>query len=87
MKSAGDFLAKFKSLTPPDDALRSAIARAVSVVCSTTLAKGAIKIQNNIAFIACSSVLKNKIRIDRRAILDDVYERVPKARDMVRDIR
>ena len=87
MKRAGDFLAKFNKLTPPNDALRSAVVKAVSSIVGATITKSAIRIHNGTAFIECSSVLKNKIRIDRRAILDDIHERIPKARESVRDIR
>lgn len=87
MKVAGDFLAKFNRLTPPHDVLRSAVQRAIETVMGVKIVKGIVRIQNSVAFIDCSSILKNKIRVDRVAILDDVYERVPKARELLRDIR
>ena len=87
MKQAGDFLAKFNKLTPPDDAIKRAIISAVQVVVGKVLTKANIKIHNGVAFIEVSSILKNKIRIERRSILDLIYEKIPKARDSVRDIR
>lgn len=87
MRSAGDFLSKFQKLTPPDDALRRAVASAVTKVLGKEVSKGQVKIQNGVAFIDVSSIAKNKIRLERRAILDLLFEKIPKAADKVRDIR
>jgi hypothetical protein len=87
MKSAGDFLSKFQKLTPPDDALRKAVASAVHAVVQAPVTKTQVKIQNSVAFIQVSSIAKNKIRLHRREILDLIYESIPKARESIRDIR
>ncbi len=87
MKTAGDFLFKFQKLTPPNDALRRAVARAVSTVLGTPVEKGLVRVQNQVAFVNISSVAKHKLRLERRALLDLIYEQLPKARDLVRDVR
>jgi hypothetical protein len=87
MKLASSFFSKFLSLTPPNDALRRVVASATSTVLGTQIEKGQVQVRDGVAFINVSSVAKNKIRIERRAILDLVYERLPNAQSLLRDIR
>lgn len=87
MRSAGDFLSRFQKLTPPNDALRRAVAHAVTKVLGTTVAKDKVRVQNHVAFVDVSSVAKHKLRLERRELLDLIYEQLPKARDLVRDVR
>ena len=87
MKLASDFLSRFLKLTPPNDALRRAVSSAVTQVIGAEVPKGAVRIHNGVAFVEVSSVAKNKIRLERRAILDLVYEKLPSAAGLVRDIR
>lgn len=87
MKLIGDFLARFNKLTPPDDAVKSAVVAAVQEATNITLSKKAIRIQNETVFVAGSSVMKNTLKIHRGKILEAIYEDLPKSRDSVRDIR
>lgn len=87
MKSAGDFLSKFQKLTPPNDALRRAVARAASEILGATVPKEKVRIQNFVAYIDVSSVLKHKLRTERAELLALIQESLPKARDLVRDVR
>ncbi|MBU6310740.1 hypothetical protein KGO06_02270 [Patescibacteria group bacterium] len=87
MKSASDFLSKFHKLTPPNDAVRRAVAQAVSAVLGTHIPKERIRVHNGVAFIELSSVARNKLRIERQSVLEVLYERLPSARHTVRDIR
>lgn len=87
MKLAGDFLSKFKSLTPPDDAIKRAVAEAVHNVVGIPAKKKDVTLANGIAFIDCSSVAKSALRTRRSEILKELFEALPKAREEVRDIR
>ena len=87
MKSAGDFLSKFQKLTPPNDALRRAVAQAVGGVLGTPVAKERVRIQNGVAYVDVSSVAKHKLRTERREVLDCLYEALPKAKNLIRDVR
>ncbi|OGG43050.1 hypothetical protein A2841_01600 [Candidatus Kaiserbacteria bacterium RIFCSPHIGHO2_01_FULL_48_10] len=87
MKSASDFLSKFNNLTPPDDAVRKAVAESVSRIVGVPLTKGDVSLSRGIAFVKCSSVQKSAIKLARAAVFEDLYARLPKARDTVRDIR
>lgn len=87
MRPAGDFLSRFQKLTPPNDALRRTIAQAASFVLGVRVEKGQVTIHNGVAFVDVSNVAKHKLRTERRAVLDEVYERLPKARELVRDVR
>jgi hypothetical protein len=87
MKSAGDFLSKFKNLTPPDDAVRKAVVVSVRRVAGVTLAQADITLSRGVAFVKCSSVAKSAIRVLLKDIFEDLYTSMPKARETVRDIR
>ncbi len=87
MKSASHFLGKFDKLTPPNDAVRRAVAAAINAVLGTTLSKADIRVQNSVAFVSVSSVLKHKIRLERAEILSAIAERLPAGRHGVRDLR
>ncbi len=87
MKKIQGFLDKFQKLTPPQDAIRGAVATAASAVLGTTVSKDKVRVQNGIAFITLSSVAKNKLRLGRETFFALLYERLPKARQLVRDVR
>ena len=87
MKLAKDFLSKFKNLTPPDDAVRKAVADSIARIVGVPLKKGDVLLSRGIAFVQCSSVQKSAIRVSRAAVFEELYARLPKARDTVRDIR
>ena len=87
MKLAKDFLSKFKNLTPPDDAVRKAVADSIARIVGVPLKKGDVLLSRGIEFVQCSSVQKSAIRVSRAAVFEELYARLPKARDTVRDIR
>lgn len=87
MRLVGDFLSRFQNLTPPNDSLKKAVAESIREAVGVKLSKNAVRIDQRVAFISASSVLKNTMRINRGKILELLYEKAPKARDTVRDIR
>lgn len=87
MKQAGNFLSKFEKITAPHDALKRAVIGSVRDIVGAVLEKKHITIRSGTAYIESSSVIKNKIRIDRSKILSNLYERIPSAVKSVRDIR
>ena len=87
MKLASDFLSKFQSLTPPDEAVRSAIAKIVHAVAGVPATKKDVTLSRGTAFIECSSIAKSAIRVHRGEILAELFIELPKARDIIRDIR
>jgi hypothetical protein len=87
MKLAKDFLSKFQNLTPPDDAVRKAVAETIRSVVGAPIARADVTIRNGIAFVQCSSVAKSAIRVQRGKVLEELYREMPKARELVRDVR
>jgi hypothetical protein len=87
MKKAGDFLSRFKNLTPPDAAVREAVAEAVSTVAGVPISKKNVSIAHGVAFVKASSVAKSAMRLRRADILEHLFHELPKARDLVRDVR
>lgn len=87
MKQIHGFLEKFLKLTPPNDAIRLAVAHAASRVLGVPVGKEKVQVKNGTAFIEVSSIAKNKLRIERSSFFEVLYERMPKARELVRDLR
>ncbi len=87
MKLVGDFLSKFQSLSLPNDAARRAVAEAVRAITGVPAEKKDISIASGVAFVRCSSVAKNAIRLQRADVLTELYRVLPKARELVRDVR
>jgi hypothetical protein len=87
MKLAKDFLSRFHALTPPDDAVRRAVADAVSSIAGIPATKKDVSIARGVAFVKTSSVAKSSLRMHRIEILEQVFHALPKARDAIRDIR
>lgn len=87
MKLVGDFLARFQNLTPPDDVLRRIVATTISSIAKVPLKKEDVSISNSIAFVRCSSIAKSAIQIKRGAILAEIFQEMPKAKNALRDIR
>ena len=87
MKLVGDFLSRFKNLTPPNDSIKTALIESVRENIGVSISKNAVRLAQNTAFISSSSIIKNTIQINRGKILESLYEKTPKAKDFVRDIR
>lgn len=87
MRLIGNFLARFKDLTPPHDSIKEALSRTLEETVGVPCTKDRVSIQNGVAHIRVSSVAKNTIQINRSHILERLFERLPKARDTIRDVR
>lgn len=87
MKKIADFLSRFKSLTPPDDAIKKELAAAIEEALHVPVGKKSIQIAHGVAFVAGSSVMKSAITVNRGKILQSLYDALPKSRESVRDVR
>lgn len=87
MKQVGSFLSRFQNLTPPDEAVKNEIARAVKNIAGVPVSKKNVTLARGIAFIDCSSVGKSVIRTRKAEILEEIFAALPKARESVRDVR
>jgi hypothetical protein len=87
MKQAGSFLARFNNLTPPDDAVRRAVADAIKNIAGVPVTRSQVKVTRGIAYVTCSSVAKNTIRRFKVEIFAEVSKLIPKARQHLHDIR
>ena len=87
MKQAGSFLGRFQKLTPPDDAVRRAVAEAIRNVAGVPITREKVRVVRGVAFVTCSSVARNAIRVARGKIFEELGKILPKARQQVREIR
>jgi|CXWL01.1.fsa_nt_gi hypothetical protein len=87
MKKINSLLSRFQNITPPNDAIRRAVAKAISDIAGVKIKREDVTLQRGVAFIKCSSVAKSVIRSSRSAILSEIVRELPSARDTVRDLR
>lgn len=87
MKLAGDFLQRFQKLTPPNGSVRKALSASIREETGIVVAQSNINVSRLVAYVQCPSIEKNVIRLARTAVLKSLYEKVPTARESVRDIR
>lgn len=87
MKLVGHFLDRFNKLSPPNDSLKTELIKALNETLNIQCSKEKISIQSGVAFVRVSSVLKNTIQINRNAVLENLFERIPRAKEIIRDIR
>lgn len=87
MKHAASFLDRFQNLTPPNDAVRKAVAEAIRTIAGVPITREQVKVVRDVAFITCSSIARSAIRRSRGHILEELAKQLPKANELVRDIR
>jgi hypothetical protein len=87
MKHAASFLDRFQNLTPPNDAVRKAVAEAIRAIAGVPITREQVKVVRDVAFITCSSIARSAIRRSRANILEELAKKLPKANELVRDIR
>lgn len=87
MKHAASFLDRFQNLTPPNDAVRKAVAEAIRNIAGVPITREQVKVVRDVAFITCSSIARSAIRRSRAHILEELAKQLPKANELVRDIR
>jgi hypothetical protein len=87
MKPVKDLLSRFKKLTPPDQAVRRAVAEAISEIARVPVTLKEISIKNSVAFVKCSSIARNVIYSKRPMILAALMRNLPRAERLIRDVR
>jgi len=87
MRIIGDFLSRFQHLTPPHETVKSALTLSLKETLDIACPKDRISLSRGVVYIRMSSVVKNMVQVNRSKVLQNLFERLPKARDLVRDIR
>ena len=74
MKNLEFFLEKFKKLTPPDDVVRSAVARAIHEVMGVEIGKEHISLKHDTVHVNSSPAFKQEMRMKRELLLAKIAE-------------
>ncbi|MEK7178947.1 MAG: hypothetical protein AAB727_01690 [Patescibacteria group bacterium] len=85
MEKLSAFTEKFKNLTPPDDALRSIVARILAEELGIEIKKSNIRVHNAVVYIKAPSLIKNEIFIRRESLLKKI--RAESGKKTVADIK
>lgn len=84
MKPLGAFLARFRALKAPGEALEKALHESIADVCGTPLPPYVIRVRGAVAFIQGSSALASEIALKKTRILEKVREKVGKGLSDIR---
>ncbi|XKT74630.1 MAG: hypothetical protein ACJKTH_00885 [Patescibacteria group bacterium UBA2163] len=87
MKLIGDFLDRFQNLAPPNDSVKVELIAALKETVDVSCSKKQITISNGVAYINVSSVVRNVIHVNRALVFENLFERLPRAKEVVREIR
>ncbi|MEK7579160.1 MAG: hypothetical protein AAB460_01325 [Patescibacteria group bacterium] len=80
MNPIKDLLSLYKRLTPPNGALRGAVASGIESVLNVKVPQSAITITRDAAYLSVDASLKAAIFMKRDAVLTDIAARVGEGR-------
>lgn len=78
MFNIGDFLTKFKHLTPPDEVVREVFSKTIFKILNINIKKEDISLKNNILYIKTNSFVKNEIFLHKKNILKEAEKQLGK---------
>lgn len=85
MKHLSSYLDKFRSITPPDDFLKSHILQLIKNKLGVDIDKKNIEISKGVVYIKTGPSIKNEIFIKKSLLLDEIKEISQKK--IIKDIR
>jgi hypothetical protein len=78
MFNIGDFLVKFKQITPPDGIIRDVFSEIILQILNININKTDISLKNNTVYIKTNPFIKNKIFIHKKDILKEAEKQLGK---------
>ena len=78
MFNIGDFLIKFKKLTPPDKEIKEVFCESILNILNIKINKNNISIKNNIIFVKENIFIKNEIFLNQNKILNYIKSKLGK---------
>lgn len=86
MFNIGDFLEKFKNITPPDKFVKEELISAVKDVVGIAIEKDNIDVRNGTIFISVDPIIKNEIFLKKSEVMENLKEKLKIYKKTIRDI-
>jgi len=86
MFNIGDYLSKFKNITPPDKFVKDELVAVVKDVVGVEIEKDDIDVRNGTVFLSVDPIIKNEIFLRKKEVLESLRENLKSYKKTVRDI-
>ena len=87
MFNIGNFLEKFKNITPPDKFVKEVLIDVVKDVVSVEIEKDNIDVRNGTIFISVDPIIKNEIFLKKSEVMENLKEKLKIYKKTIKDIR
>lgn len=87
MFNIGNFLEKFKSITPPDKFVKDGLVSVVKETTNIEIEKENIDVRNGTIFITADPIIKNEIFLKKGEIMQSLTEKLKEYKKTIKDIR
>lgn len=87
MFNIGNFLEKFRNITPPDKFVKDVLIDVVKETANIDIEKENLDVRNGVIFISIDSIIKNEIFLKKAEIMKNLTEKLKKYKKTIRDIR
>ncbi|MFQ5661677.1 MAG: hypothetical protein ACE5F2_00280 [Candidatus Paceibacteria bacterium] len=87
MFNIGNFLEKFKNITPPDKFVKDVLIGVVKDVVNIEIEKENIDVRNGTIFISADPIIKNEIFLKKSEIMQNLTGRLKQYKKTIREIR
>ena len=86
MQEISFYLEKFKNISPPHDAVKKAVARAIERLFGEVLHSEHISVRNNTVYITTHPALKSELYIRKGEVLQEI-EQALIGSDLIKEVR
>lgn len=87
MFNIGNFLEKFRNITPPDKFVKDVLIDVVKETANIDIEKENLDVRNGVIFISIDSIIKNEIFLKKAEIMKNLTEKLKEYKKTIRDIR
>lgn len=87
MFNIGNFLEKFKNITPPDKFVKDVLIGVVKDTVNIDIEKDNIDVRNGTIFITVDPIIKSEIFFKKSEIIKSLTEKLKKYKKTIREIR
>lgn len=87
MFNIGNFLEKFKNITPPDKYVKEVFITVVKSVVGIEIEKEDLDVRNGVIFISADPIVKNEIFLKKSEIMKNLIKELKQYKKTIRDIR
>lgn len=86
MFNIGNFLEKFKNITPPDKFVKDVLISVVKETTNIDIEKDNIDVRNGTIFISVDPIIKNEIFLKKGEVLENLREKLKVYKKTIRDL-